>query len=468
MAATPLLVARLQEADDVRRGHLAVLLGLLAEASFPETGGDLHAAVRRGLPAYLRLVRRAPGGGPLSLALLYLLAHFPGDREAILGAVADLDLDAGDRTRLDRALRTLDRSAPDLGRCWPAPSVWSLDESERRFDRRWIQELTAEQLTTNWNNDTHMVLAYSGAKAYWAVTNDSPVPAAAASVDEVAPSDGVADVFRPYAGVFRCPRCAGRLAVGESGAGCGGCGAAYPIARGILDLSAAGDEIADTATADLLRKLADMPSMGLYYESVLRPAFLDIAGTNWGDLVSVEDEDAYLAEHVWPVDGPVLDLAAGAGRWTAVIRGAVGPDRLIALDAGPAMLSVLRRRLPDVPAVLGDALRLPFDDGTLGAVTCWNALQAFPESAAGAIAEVGRCLRPGGTFTLMTFRYADDPIGRYFQVNHHFPSRPEGMMLFELEEIEEWLHAAGMTIIDCSGPGTFLFVTAARRSPAGR
>ncbi len=227
-------------------------------------------------------------------------------------------------------------------------------------------------------------------------------------------------------------------------------------------MSESAADVEDDATANLLSKLAEMPTMGIYYESVLRPAFLRIAGANWGGAVTLADEDAYMVRHISPVDGPVLDLAAGAGRWTRVVAGTVGHDRLIALDMGLPMLTVLRDTLPEVPAVRASALDLPFDDASLGAVNCWNALHAFPDDAARAIAEVGRVLRPGGTFTMMTFLFDSDPIVRYFQTSHYFPSRVEGMLLFEMDEIRRWLADAGMTVRDASGPGSFAFITAVR------
>ncbi|GIH66855.1 class I SAM-dependent methyltransferase [Microbispora siamensis] len=468
-STVPALIALLDRAGDDRRGLLAVLLGLLAETDIQDGGGEVAAAVREGLDRYLDLLRGGDSRSPLTLALLYLLSHFPADRDRILAAAGEAALDEEDLTRLERTLRLLDPADPDLGRCWPAPSVWSLDETERKFDQRWIRELTPEQVRANWDYDTQTVLAYTGAKAYWAARNGTPAPSKARPIDDrlrTSPSPVAADIFRRHAGALRCPGCGGAFELRDTGARCDRCATSYPIAHGILDLSAGVRDTADVAddvTADLLQKLAEMPSMGLYYESVLRPAFLRVAGSNWGDEVTWDDEDAYIAEHVRPVDGPVLDLAAGAGRWTEVLARTVGAERVIALDAGLPMLNVLRRRLADVPAVLGDALALPFADASLGAVQCWNALQAFPEDAERVIGEVGRCLRPGGTFTMMTFRFSDDPVERHFQESHHFPSRPEGMLLFDIGRIAEWLDGAGMTVQDLSGPGTFVFVTAVRR-----
>ncbi|GII76244.1 hypothetical protein Sru01_12260 [Sphaerisporangium rufum] len=471
-AAVPDIVAALGRVDDRRKGYLAVLLGLLAEAEYPRSG-PLTAAVRDGLGAYLDLVARAERGTPLTLALLYLLSHFPADRERVLAATAHLALDEEDRTRLERGLRELDPAAPDLGRCWPAPSVWKLTAEEREFDRQWIGGLTPAQIAKNWENDTRTMLGYSGAMAYWAVRNGTPPvevptpPPAGVPAAPAAPAGELGvDAFARYAAELRCPACSGALDFGADAVRCAACAVRYPIARGILDLSeGVSESSADApheATANLLAKLAEMPSMGVYYETVLRPAFLRIAGANWGGAVTPADEDGYIARRIRPVDGPVLDLACGAGRWTTVVAQTVGRDRLIGLDMGLPMLTVMRGKLPEVPAVRASALDIPFGDGTLAAVNCWNALQAFPDDAERAVAEVGRVLRPGGTFTMMTFLFDEDPVARYFQESHFFPSRPEGMLLFELPELRRWLADAGMSVVDASGPGSFAFITAVK------
>jgi ubiquinone/menaquinone biosynthesis C-methylase UbiE len=131
---------------------------------------------------------------------------------------------------------------------------------------------------------------------------------------------------------------------------------------------------------------------------------------------------------------------------------------------GLPMLNTMRRRLPEIPAVMASALNLPFADASLGAINIWNALQAVPDDAATAVAEIGRCLKPGGTLTMMTFRWETDPIGRYFQSRQYFPSRAEGHLLFGLDELKAWLDDAGLAVIDESGPETFVFITAERKS----
>lgn len=464
---TPVLVEHLDLVDTDRQGYLAILLGLLAETG----DADVFTAVHAGLGRYLDLVGTGAKGEPLTLAFLYLLSHFPADREAVLAAVAPLNLDADDQTRLERALARLDPAKPDLGRVWPSPSVWVLDENEKDFTAGWIKSLTPEQIESNWNNDTLTVLGYTGARAYWSVANNKPASTLATSMS---PEDAILPeptgqstaVFAKHVESLRCPTCHGGLEFSDNGVRCPKCATGFAIANGILDLSAGvrEDQEADDATNDLLQKLAEMPSMGLYYEAVLRPAYLRIAGSNWGDQVSPTDEDEYIASHVRPVDGPVLDLAAGAGRWTKIVAKAVGADRLIALDMALPMLNVLRGALPEVPAVKASALNLPFSDGSLGAVNCWNALQAFPDDAREAILEMGRVLKPGGSLTMMTFKWSADLVARHFQECQYFPSRPEGHLLFELDELHAWFAEAGLSIVEESaGEGTFVFLTAERQ-----
>lgn len=469
--AAPVVVAAFDEVGPERKGYLAILLGLLAEAEYPRLDGEVATAVRAGLPSYLDAIRGGSGStDPLTLALLYLLSHFPGDRERILAVTSELALEVEESTRLDRSLASLDPANPDLGQVWPAPSVWQLDEENAAHAQAAVAGLSAEQIQTNWENDTRTVWAYTGALAFWAVVNGPPAPVTVRTVPEwqaveSAPVRPVDQQFGSRASLLRCPTCRGPIALHENAARCNKCATTYLAGNGILDLSAGvrDGQTTHEATADLLQKLSEIPKMGLYYEAVLRPAYLRLAGTNFGNQITYAIEDAYITDNLRGTTGPVVDLAAGAGRWTAVVAEAVGVHRLTAVDMLLPMLNVLRGRLPEVPAVMGSALNLPLADGSVGAVNLWNALQAFPDDAEQALLEIGRVLRPGGVLTMMTFRWHDDPIARYFQASHFFPSRPAGHLLFELEQLRQWCAAAGLTIRnEDADTGTFVFITAER------
>lgn len=464
LPAVPELIAQLTRADADRAGYLAVLLGLLAEA---DTTGTVFAAVHAGLDDYLALLERQARYGtrevpPLTLALLYLLSHFPGDEDRILAAADDLALPAEDASRLARCLRRLDAGDALLGRVWPSPAEWALTEAERESDRQWTRALKPAQLAAAWDSDTRMVLGYTGAKAYWAQCHSSPVVVTDSNghARQAGVPEAPADVFAPHAGLFRCPACRGGLDIGCDHARCAACGVRYAVRQGILDLTAAAPAEPDDRD-DVLKNAATLDSIGHYYETVLRPGFLRLMGRNWGGEITPTDEDAYLASRVHPAGGPVLDLAAGAGRWTAVLRERFGAGQVIALDLSDSMLAWLRGRLPDVAAVQASALSLPFDDASIGAVNCWNALQTIPDPAA-VIAEVGRCLAPGGTFTLLTFRRASDPVFSYFQSTFRGPGTPNGMPLFHPAELREWIERAGLAIREYASPGTFIIITAER------
>lgn len=462
--AVRVLAARFDSVDDRRKGYLAVLLGLLAEAEYPATDGPVATAVGEGLDSYVGAMSGLDAADPLFLALCYLLAHFPAGRDRVLAAAGQAGLGEDDLSRLDRALAALDPDRPDLGRVFPSPSAWRRYGPEGDFDQRWIEALSPEQVEQGWQADTRTAFAGLGAKAYWAVRNwtspATPPPVAFPPSEQIPrATDPATDLFASRGPALRCPACAGTFEFGPRRARCGGCDAAYPIASGILDLTkaAAGEQEDNFAFM-----LAGTPSMALFYEEIARPNFLRINGSNWDAAVTPEVEDAYIAEHVRPVDGPVLDLAAGAGRWTGTLADTVGADRVVALDLNGQMLSMLRARLTGVPAVMSAATPLPFGDASLGAVLCWNALQAFPDDAPAAIAEVGRCLRPGGTFTLMTFRNSDDPVYRYFVGSHTFSQYSGGPRPFDLGTLRELLAAAGLRVREEWGPGTFVFITAER------
>ena len=54
-----------------------------------------------------------------------------------------------------------------------------------------------------------------------------------------------------------------------------------------------------------------------------------------------------------------LDVACGTGWLTQHLRG-----EIVGLDASPSMLEVAAERIPDAAFVAGDALELPFEDGS--------------------------------------------------------------------------------------------------------
>lgn len=273
---------------------------------------------------------------------------------------------------------------------------------------------------------SHFIRQYLGAEA-----------CAAAGVNQLAIAQAT----------LACPTCHGDLAFADDEITCASCGQTYGWAGESPDLVPPGWPEADDYSAELVE----------LYETQLRPRFVQVMANDWHEHVTDERERAYIAAHLHTTDGPVLDLACGAGGWTRLVATHVGRDRVIALDYSPAMLDACRRALPGVLTVRGSASALPIKTGRLGGANCSDALQALPDPQ-GAIAEVGRCLAPGATFTALTFRSAPPPY-RYFQ--HRFPAVPRSV--FSPADIEAWLTAAALELCDLSGPQQAMFITARRR-----
>ena len=98
----------------------------------------------------------------------------------------------------------------------------------------------------------------------------------------------------------------------------------------------------------------------------------------------------------------VLDLAAGTGTSSLPFRDA-GAD-VVPCDFSLGMLTVGRQRQPGLAFTAGDALALPFADGTFDAVTISFGLRNVHDPAAG-LAELLRVTRPGGRLVVCEFSH---------------------------------------------------------------
>jgi SAM-dependent methyltransferase len=105
----------------------------------------------------------------------------------------------------------------------------------------------------------------------------------------------------------------------------------------------------------------------------------------------------------WVLDGVelgprLLEVGPGPGLTTDVLRHRAAS--LTALELDPALAARLGRRLrgTGVRVVRGDGAALPFRDGSFDAAAVLTMLHHVPsaELQDRVLAEVGRCLRPGG------------------------------------------------------------------------
>lgn len=98
-------------------------------------------------------------------------------------------------------------------------------------------------------------------------------------------------------------------------------------------------------------------------------------------------------------DERVLDLACGTG--IAGRLAAETTDRVVGVDANPAMIAIAEEAAPELDWRVADAADLPLDPSSFDVVVCSQGLQFFGDRAA-ALAEVERVLAPGGRAVFAT------------------------------------------------------------------
>ena len=115
-----------------------------------------------------------------------------------------------------------------------------------------------------------------------------------------------------------------------------------------------------------------------------------------------------VVEAVDPQPGQrILDLAAGTG--TSSRPFADAGALVVPLDLSLGMLRVGKARHPDLPFINGDALNLPFADGSFDAVTISYGLRNVEQTEA-ALAEMRRVTRPGGRVVVAEFSTPTHPL----------------------------------------------------------
>lgn len=96
-----------------------------------------------------------------------------------------------------------------------------------------------------------------------------------------------------------------------------------------------------------------------------------------------------------------LDVCCGTGDWTIALAEATGPSgKVIGLDFSQNMLNVGKEKIKEaglehVQMIQGNAMELPFEDGTFDYVTIGFGLRNVPDYIQ-VLKEMNRVLKPGG------------------------------------------------------------------------
>jgi len=139
--------------------------------------------------------------------------------------------------------------------------------------------------------------------------------------------------------------------------------------------------------------------------------------------------------------GAAVDAGCGTGRHAAHLA-ALG-HAVIGVDASPEMLLRARERVPGGDFRAGDLRALPVADDSADVVVCALALSHLPDL--GAVAELARALRPGGTLVLSN----PHPFATAVLGARAWCRAPDG----ERVEIPEFAHPVGAYLDAFSAAG---------------
>ena len=111
-----------------------------------------------------------------------------------------------------------------------------------------------------------------------------------------------------------------------------------------------------------------------------------------------------------------LDVCCGTGDFAIELRRVVGPSgRVVGLDFSEQMLAVAAAKCPAVEWILGDALALPFGDGTFAAACVGFGVRNLADYARG-FAEMARVVRPGGRVVCLELSTPPAPVRPFSQL----------------------------------------------------
>lgn len=168
--------------------------------------------------------------------------------------------------------------------------------------------------------------------------------------------------------------------------------------------------------------------------------------------------------------GLVLDLATGTGEMARDIVRKNRPKLVVGLDFSPEMLAQARRKLAKHPAepielILGDALNLPFPEGTFDSVTVSYALRNVT-SLETLFREMARVLKTGGKAVSLELTRPTSPLVRRIYYLHlcriapfiggivsgnraAYTYLPDSILEFPPpEEVAEIMRGAGLTRVE--------------------
>ena len=101
----------------------------------------------------------------------------------------------------------------------------------------------------------------------------------------------------------------------------------------------------------------------------------------------------YFLDHL-PKNTPILEAGCGLGAWVVYLTDR-GYD-IAGIDNDGKVIDRIREWRPSLKVLHGDIRKLPYEDGSLGAVLSLGVMEHFEEGCGDALKETYRVLQPGG------------------------------------------------------------------------
>jgi demethylmenaquinone methyltransferase/2-methoxy-6-polyprenyl-1,4-benzoquinol methylase len=112
--------------------------------------------------------------------------------------------------------------------------------------------------------------------------------------------------------------------------------------------------------------------------------------------------------------GHALDVATGTGDLAVELKRRVGPEgEVIGSDFSERMLELAREKAPELQFEHGNALGLPYEDGSFDAATVGFGARNFSDLPKG-LREMARVVRPGGRVVILEITTPERPPLSWF------------------------------------------------------
>jgi ubiquinone/menaquinone biosynthesis C-methylase UbiE len=204
--------------------------------------------------------------------------------------------------------------------------------------------------------------------------------------------------------------------------------------------------------------------MGRVYETKLwYPIVLNIFGGFRSP--SLAQPVRTVSQKVQSTQGRVLDVACGPGTFG---RRIASPSKeVFGIDVSMRMLRqgaiyTAKDGIPNVHFARARVEALPFEDGRFDATLCCGSLHLFADTVM-ALREMARVVKPGAILAVVTFTAGCGGILKFRRVRGWY-SRDQGLHVFELPEMAQYLTASGFKDFQPEVSGSMLTFSARKQA----